>query len=311
MNEQQSMKSNKILLLGSTSFTGSHTLNRLKNRYSFRTVGRQAELVDLVFDVSNDSISKLISALEWADIVINCFSNGDVDSCESNPLPSSKLNLEFPKLLCKIQKQHDFHLIHFSSNAVYDGDNPLYSEISEHRPINNYGRLKSEADFYLKNESKRCTLLRPITMYGKLLGDQRHNPFSFFFDRLLNNQDIVAVNDVYVNMLHVDTLINCIEKVIDDQIYGEFNVSGDNIVNRFEFVSQIKRFLPSSTSIITETDSSNFVTPARRPLNTSFNNEKMKSELNVKPIDLNLTIETLVSDALDYAQSIELHKKAA
>lgn len=311
MNEQQSMNSKNILLLGSTSFTGSHTLNSLHDRYSFKTVGRKADFVDIVFDVCNDSVSSLRAAFEWADVVINCFSNGDVDSCEVNPLPSSQLNLEFPKLLCKLQKEHDFHLIHFSSNAVYDGDHPLYSEASEHHPINTYGRLKSEADSFLINESERCTLLRPITMFGKLLGDQRHNPFSFFFDRLLNNQDIVAVNDVYVNMLHVDVLTNCIAKVIDEQIYGEFNISGDDIVNRFEFVSEIKRHLPSSTSTITETDSSGFVTAACRPLNTSFDNSKMKSRLDVHPIDLISTIEQLVVDALDQADISEQVKHAA
>jgi len=311
MKEKQSMNSKNILLMGSTSFTGSHTLNRLQERYSFKTVGRKADSVDLVFDVYNDSIASLRTAFEWADVVINCFSNGDVDSCEVNPLPSSQLNLDFPKLLCKLQKEHEFHLIHFSSNAVYDGDNPLYSEESEHQPINTYGRLKSEADFYLTNESKRCTLLRPITMYGKLLGDQRHNPFSFFFDQLLNNQDIVAVNDVYVNMLHVDVLTRCIEKVIDSQIYGEFNISGDNIVNRFEFVSEIKRHLPSSTSTISETDSSGFVTAARRPLNTSFDNHKMKSQLGVLPNSMSSTIEQLVSDALTQAEIAERIKHAA
>ncbi len=311
MNEQTSMNSKNILLLGSTSFTGSHTLYSLQDQYSFRTVGRNADSVDIVFDVYNDSISALRSDFEWADVVINCFSNGDVDSCEVNPLPSSQLNMEFPKQLCNMQKETGFHLIHFSSNAVYDGDNPLYSEASEHHPINTYGRLKSDADIFLKNESERCTLLRPITMFGQLLGDQRHNPFSFFFDKLMNNQDIVAVNDVYVNMLHVDVLTSCIEKAIDDSIYGEFNISGDNIVNRFEFVSKIKRYLPNSTSVITETDSSGFVTAARRPLNTSFDNQKMKNELGVFPTDLSLTIEFLVNSALDQAQNPDSLKRAA
>lgn len=305
------MNSNNILLLGSTSFTGSHTLCSLQDRYSFKTVGRKAGLVDIVFDVYSDDLSSLSTAFEWADVVINCFSNGDVDSCEVNPQPSSQLNLEFPKRLCALQKEYDFHLIHFSSNAVYDGDNPLYSESSEHRPINTYGKLKSEADIYLRNESTRYTLLRPITMYGKLLGDQRHNPFSFFFDRLLHDQDIVAVNDVYVNMLHVDVLTSCIEKIINERIYGEFNISGNDVVNRFEFVSEIKKHLPSSKSVITQTDSSGFVTAARRPLDTSFDNQKMKSALGITPPDLNITIEQLVAEALEQVDPSDRHRRAA
>ena len=291
------MKNKNILLLGSTSFTGSHILHRLKHDYTFRCVGRLEKRVDVVFDVLEDQIEKLADDLAWADVVINCFSNGDVDNCEQNPSTSEQLNLEFPKVICGLQSEYAFHLIHLSSNAVYGGDDPLYSEVNEHLPVNTYGKHKSAADKYLLNHSDRCTVLRPITMIGQLLGEQRHNPFSFFLERLINNDDIQAVNDVYVNILHVDILVECIKQVIDRSEFGEFNISGDDVVNRYEFVSLIKQNLPDSSSVISEIDSSNFVTAARRPLNTSFDNSKMKSILDVHPDKLALTIEELVANA--------------
>lgn len=285
-----------ILLLGSTSFTGSHILHHLTNRFNFKSVGRDENLVDVHFDVLSDNVSDLKYDLSWADVVINCFSNGDVDSCEKNPVNSEKLNMNFPKALSDLQDTHDFDLIHFSSNAVYDGDHPLYSESHEHLPVNVYGNLKSEADKYLLSNSNRCTVLRPITMYGQLLGQQRHNPFSFFLERLMNNEEIVAVNDVFVNMLHVDVLVACVNKVIEERIFGEFNISGDDIVNRYEFVELIKSNLPESTSKVIETDSLKFETIAKRPANTSFDNQKMKSVLGVYPETLSETIRKLVFD---------------
>ena len=293
------MTSRNILLLGGTSFTGSHILDRLGRRHAFRRAGRDADASDVVFDVHAHDPGSLAAELERADVVINCFSNGDVDSCERNPGPSRRLNLDFPKALCLLQREHDFDLVHFSSNAVYDGDHPLYSETSERLPINTYGRLKSEADRYLQDESERCTVLRPITMFGRLLGEQRHNPFSFFFDKLHRGEDVVAVNDVYVNMLHVDVLVACVAEVLERRVFGEFNISGDDVVNRFEFVSEIKRHLPDSTSTITETDSAGFVTAARRPLDTSFDNALMKTVLGVHPEPLGVTIEALVAEALE------------
>jgi len=299
------MKNKNILLLGSTSFTGSHLLHHLADQYTFRNVGRQEDRVDVVFDIFSDDVEMLKDHLAWADVVINCFSNGDVDSCEENPAPSKKLNLEFPKALCDQQRSNNFDLIHFSSNAVYDGEHPLYSEDHEHLPVNIYGQLKSEADKYLLENSDRCTVLRPITMFGQLLGEQRHNPFSFFFERLINNDDIQAVNDVFVNMLHVDVLIGCVKNVIEKEIYGEFNISGDDVVNRYELVSMVKQYIPESRSVVKETDSSNFVTAARRPANTSFDNHKMKSILGVYPEPLSKTIERLVSEAISQKEKGE------
>ena len=176
--------SGKVVLLGPTSFTGSHLLNQLRGDYDFLTVGRDANQSDIALDVTQNSITDIASELSQASYVINCFSDGDVDSCELNSELSRTLNYTVPSALCDLQKQHDFHLVHLSSNAVYDGESPLYSETSEHKPVNTYGELKSEADRYLLEHSPKCTILRPITMYGQLLGDQRHNPFSFFFGKL-------------------------------------------------------------------------------------------------------------------------------
>ena len=307
------MTSRNVLLLGSTSFTGSHILDQLAERHAFRRVGRDRALADVTFDVHARDPASLAAELDWADVVVNCFSNGDVDRCETDPGPSRRLNLDFPVALARLQPRHDFDLIHFSSNAVYDGETPPYSERSEHRPVNTYGRLKSEADRRLMDESDRCTVLRPITMFGRLLGNQRHNPFLFFFERLRRNENVVAVNDVYVNMLHVDTLVECVQAVLERRAFGEFNVSGDDVVNRFEFVSEIKRLLPSSTSTVTETDSAGFETAARRPRDTSFDNARMKDVLGVRPEPLGTTLEGLVAEALEGAGSAagEASRRAA
>ncbi|MEM9276956.1 MAG: sugar nucleotide-binding protein [Pseudomonadota bacterium] len=112
-------------------------------------------------------------------------------------------------------------------------------------------------------------------------------------------------------MLHVDVLIQCIEKVIDNNIYDEFNISGDDIVSRFDFVSEIKSHIPSSKSVVTETDSSGFKTAARRPLDTSFDNQKMKSLLDVHPATLSNSIEALVADAMGRSLTADEMRKAA
>ena len=290
--------SGKVVLLGPTSFTGSHLLNQLRGDYEFQTVGRNANHSDIALDVTQNSVTDIASELSQATYVINCFSDGDVDSCEQNSELSRTLNLTVPSALCDLQKKHDFHLVHLSSNAVYDGESPLYSETSEHKPVNKYGELKSEADRYLLKHSPKCTILRPITMYGELLGDQRDNPFSFFFGKLRQNEDITAVNDIFVNMLHIDQLIFCLDVVLRDGIQGEFNIAGKDIVNRADFVNAIKSCLPDCTSNVHETDSSGFSTPARRPRDTSFDTSSMQQVLGATPAPLIPTIEQLVERAI-------------
>ncbi len=285
----------KILVLGSNSFTGHYICRYLGDEFKIIKSNRRGIDAELQFDVDTDNIARLEGVAAGADIIINCISNGDLDSCESDPLYCKRVNYDLVEKLCLLQQAHDFHLIHFSSNAVYDGENALYAEDSQANAINQYGEIKIKADQFIEQNIEKYTILRPITMYGLKLKQQRHNPFSFFYQQLLENKDIVAVDDVFVNMLHVTDLIRCIKSVITHQNYGSYNISGDDVVNRYEFVSMIKALIPDSRSCIKPVTSDKFKTLAKRPKNTSFDNSIMKNHLGVCPEKLGTTLQRLVS----------------
>ena len=134
-------------------------------------------------------------------------------------------------------------------------------------------------------------------MFGLKTENQRHNPFSFFYSQLSGHEDIIAVDDVYVNMLHVQDLVGCIKYAVDHSTTGTYNISGDEVVNRYEFVWTIKAQLPESRSVITRVSSDNFVTVAARPRNTSFDNQKMKRVFDCKPQSLESIVSKLISQS--------------
>jgi len=288
------MDIHKIVLLGSSSFTGSSIYTALDSDYQVVRVNRSGEDSEGIFDVVNDPVSALETYVRDASVVINCISNGCVDSCEEDPVGSRIVNLDFVKSLCSLQSEFGFQLIHFSTNAIYDGENPLYSEQSPANPVNKYGEIKHLADNYVESQCENFTILRPITMYGIKTQKQRHNPFSFFYSQLLKHEKIVTVDDVYVNMLNVQDLIRCIKVAVDHSITGTFNISGDDIVNRYDFVSMIKDQVPDSRSVVSKVSSCDFVTAAARPRNTSFDNREMKRVFGIEPESLVSSLEKLV-----------------
>ena len=281
----------KVLILGADSFTGSHCKENL-TLFETKTTSRQEETGDFFFDCLNDDISTILKNKNY-DALINCISMGDVDQCEENKSLAKKINYEFVKdLVKKVPKCTK--LIHLSSNAVFDGNKSPYTEMDEKWPINYYGKLKNDADNYIVRHSSNFCILRPITMFGYRLKHQRHNPFSFFFEKLSKNDEIVAVNDVYVNMLNVDYLIQSIEVVISKNLTGEFNISGNDNVNRYEFVNLLKKLMSSESQIISKS-SDEFTSFAKRPKDTSFDNTKMKKELGIYPNSLEIDLRKLIN----------------
>jgi dTDP-4-dehydrorhamnose reductase len=298
----------KIIIFGCNSLVGSNILEFYKenNDIELVSIGRRdgnnscAEFkyysVPDNVDEINYSIDNLLSQLNLDEesVIINTISIGDVDQCELNKVECNLINFIFIRSLYERLKSYSFkRFIHFSSNAVYSGDNALYDEYSECNPINYYGKVKLKADNFLQSKKdKKITIVRPITLYGKVPNNGRQNPVSMIVNRLNKNKVIKLVDDMYVNILFIDDLVSVIDKVIEKNFYGLINVSGDVVYSRYELGIKLAKLMNKNTSLVKSASFKDFNTLAKRPENTSFDNSIMKS-LGVFPTSLKESLDLI------------------
>ena len=254
----------RIILLGYNSFVGieiSKYFISLKNVKLIYVGRKKSSLHKTVkFEVVNDqeklkkNISKLLIDLNLDSdcVLINCISLSNVDKCETYKEDCKFQNSLFVNYLYSNLKNHNFKkLIHLSTNAVYDGNNAPYNENSACKPVNYYGKTKLEADeFLLSFNDERVMVVRPITLYGKLVKGGRHNPVSLIINSIQKKQRIKLVNDVTVNILYVVDLIRAIEKLILIDFYGLINISGDEIFSRFSLGIKVAEILNNGLKLI-------------------------------------------------------------
>jgi dTDP-4-dehydrorhamnose reductase len=88
----------------------------------------------------SDSLLKVINDFK-PDVVFHTAGMGSVDEAEKNQEYAKKINLEILSPLVKSVNELNALLVFISSNAVYEGDNPPYSEKSEQKSVNYYGEL--------------------------------------------------------------------------------------------------------------------------------------------------------------------------
>ena len=286
----------KIIILGYNSFVGSAIAEYFDNKDNVELVyvGRKdCDQHDVIkFDVKNnlselkDNVADLVKTinLDYDSVVVNCISMGDVDKCETHKEECEIQNYEFVKILYDEMSKGDFSkLVHFSTNAVYDGKHAPYGETSECHPVNYYGVIKLKADHYLLDQKdNRVIVARPITMYGKVPEGGRANPTSMIIGRLMANQELKLVNDVLVNILYIGDLVRTVEKLLEIDFSGLINISGDEIYSRYDLGLKIAGLLNKDPVLIESVTSDEFVTVAKRPLDTSFDNALMK-QLGIKP----------------------------
>lgn len=279
-----------ILVLGAEGYVGRYLCSSLPGQIfkASRSIDS-----DLTFDASeiDASVNRIIDFVRESDIsvVINAVAMANVDECQEKTSKCKLINFEFVRLLTDQLKAFEgVHFVHFSTNAVYGGNDYPFSESSEKYPVNIYGCHKKMADDYITNSGLvSYTILRPITIIGPRLNKDRHNPLSFIVDMLKAGNKIKLVDDNVVNYLYINDFIRCIRLVIEKKYYGEFNISGDVSESRYYFGIRIARTMNLEPEMCVEmARSDEFPTIAPRAYNTSFDNSKMKSILGVTPTDL-------------------------
>lgn len=277
-----------IFILGADGFIGTALIKRLSinnNLYgSTRSASARTKNIEMYenFNPLDTNNIKEVVEKHSIDIVINCVAMANVDECEKNVIQADLVNVGLVKLLTDLSNNQGFKLIHFSSNAVYSGEKPLYSENDLREPKNLYGKLKSRADDYIEANCSNYLIARIMTVFGNNQEHHRSNPAKFIVDRLARAEKTYLVNDVFNNMLYINDLTYALNELINFDIQGTFNISGDEVTNRFEFGLIIAEILNLDKSLLIECDSSKFGVLANRAANTSFNNRKIKKLIGFK-----------------------------
>jgi nucleoside-diphosphate-sugar epimerase len=108
----------------------------------------------------------------------------------------------------------DLHVVYTSSTGVYGTATGRVDETTAPSPDTNSSKAVVAAEEWLSQQTKRLTLLRLAGLFGP-----GRDPSSFFRQR-----DVIPNGDAPVNMVHRHDVLRAIQLVLDEQLYGTFNV---------------------------------------------------------------------------------------
>ncbi len=229
-----------------------------------------------------DSLLKVVKDFK-PDVVFHTAGMGSVDEAENNQEYAKKINLDILTPLVNSLNEIHATTVFISSNAVYEGDNPPYSEISEQRSVNYYGELKIQAEKYIRQNAERFIIIRPILMYGWPQEGRRDNPFSWIVKKLGNKEPMKLVNDtITMPLLDRDCANVCWKSL--SYLGEDFNVAGSEQITFYDFGKVIAEEFGFDSTLLTPVGSDAFPTIARRPKNTSYDISKIQRILGINPV---------------------------
>ena len=230
--------------------------------------------------------AQVVQAFEWAepDLVIHAAALGSVDYCEHHRDEAWEVNVGGVQNVGQLCQQYKAKMIFISSNAVFDGENPLYSEDAPVSPVNSYGQLKVEAERWIRSSDLEYAIVRPILMYGWHNLSKRGNWATTWIRELGEGRSVNVVNDTCSKPLYAKSCARAIWAAQDK--VGIYHVAGTDRLTLYDFALRVASIFELDANLITPVCSTFFPNMTRRPQDTSFDTTKMEQELGIQPLSV-------------------------
>lgn len=214
------------------------------------------------------------------EYIINTAAKTNVDACEDNKQEAWQANAIFVEQLSRIALITDAHLIHFSTDYVFDGLKGPYSETDHPGPISYYGKSKLAGENAVLKSHAKNTVIRTNVVYG-LSSDTQQDFVKWVLNNAEASQTMNIVDDQFSNPTLTDDLALAVKRIIEKQRCGLYHIGGNTFCNRYEFALEIASIFHLDPSLFIPIQTKDLQQPAPRPLMGGLINLKAHTDLGI------------------------------
>ncbi len=158
-----------ILVTGSNGLLGQKIIYALRNRTDVKCIStsrgenRMSAKDGYIYesmDITDPSSVESVFEKYQPDVVINTAAMTNVDACESNRDEAWLLNVQSVEYIIEACKKFNTHLVHLSTDFVFDGRKGPYVETDEPNPLSFYAHTKYEGEKLIEKSGISAAILR-------------------------------------------------------------------------------------------------------------------------------------------------------
>jgi dTDP-4-dehydrorhamnose reductase len=282
----------KVVITGSNGLLGQNLINLLlreKERYQVFGFSRgenrsgrdDFEYVNI--DITNEKDLKESIDNIHPDFIINTAAMTNVDACENDREGCYDLNVNVVQYLIDASLRTGAHLIHLSTDFIFDGVKGNYTETDIPNPLSYYGETKLVSEKLLEKSSINFTILRTILVYGLVNDMSRSNIVLWVKESLENGKEITIVDDQYRTPTYVEDLALACKISMNKKAKGIFNIASNTLLSIYEISLEIADAFGLDKSLIKPISTATLNQTAYRPVKTGFDLSRTNKELEFYP----------------------------
>ncbi|MDR9862861.1 MULTISPECIES: dTDP-4-dehydrorhamnose reductase [Pseudomonas] len=295
----------KILLLGKNGQVGWELQRSLAPLGELIALDRHA-VEGFCGDLSDlDALRATIRRIR-PDIIVNAAAYTAVDKAESESELADRVNAQASRLLAEETAILGGWLIHYSTDYVFSGHGTTpWQETDAVAPVNQYGESKLAGEQAITASGCKHLIFRTSWVYGA-----RGNNFAKTMLRLAKDRDTLSVIADQIGAptgadLIADVTALAIREVLQrPELAGLYHLAAAGEVSWHGYASHVIAFAQDNgeqlaVETISPIDTTAYPTPARRPLNSRLNTQKLRDHFSLHLPDWQSGVTRMLREVLN------------
>jgi dTDP-4-dehydrorhamnose reductase len=173
-------------------------------------------------------------------------------------------------------------LVQISTDYVFDGEYGNYRESDPPNPRGNYARSKLAAENIIRAGNVEHLIARTQVLFGT--GQRvRPNFATWVIEQLRQGKKINVVTDQIGCPTYAPDLAEGIYRLLQNQAYGIFHISGADCLSRFDFAVKIARIFNLDEELIIPITTEVLRQKAPRPMNSTSREREAHAQASWAP----------------------------
>lgn len=296
----------KILVTGANGLLGYKLIQQLSKTLGVTTIATARKQITelpptvqfLELDITNHDQTIEVLSSEKPDVVINTAAMTQVDQCETEREQCWTANVIGVENVVEACEKNNIHLVHVSTDFIFDGSHGPLDETAKPKPVNFYGESKLAGEQIIQKSKLNWAILRTVLVFGVTPDLSRSNIVLWVKKSLEDGKTINVVNDQWRTPTLAEDLAMGCYLAASQKATGIYHISGEEMMTPFDIAQETAAFFKLDKSLIKPADSSTFKQPAARPPKTGFIITKAKKELGYQPHSFREGLGVLASQVL-------------
>lgn len=288
----------KLLITGASGFLGWNIIQRAKSDWiifgTFLTHPLDTSDCKLIkIDLTNFRYLKQLFSQIKPNAVIHTAAISDTNFCQKNRSVSFRINTEASINIAGLCSDFRIPCLFTSSDLVFDGLNPPYSEHDEPSPINIYGEQKAKAESGMRARYPETVISRMPLMFGDP-GPVAKSFIQPFLKAIKSGIEVNLFVDEYRTPVSGKKAAEGIMIALK-KLPRVIHLGGIERISRYEFGKLLVKLFKIKDAKLNPLRQKDLNMPAPRPPDVSLNSSKAMT-LGFQPDTIKTELEYLQKD---------------